>query len=316
MELTVGVDVGGTKILAALVDESGTIQNEIHRETSGAATKNVVQVLEEILALPKAESVDAAGIAAAAYISYPEGRVEFAPNVTFDDPDLRLAILRSFDLSVVVENDANAAAWGERLYGAGRGIDEMIMVAVGTGIGGGIIMGGKLIRGARGFAGEFGHMTLLEGGPECACGERGCFESLASGSAIERMAKERVLEGRGGSLREVAGGEVDSIDGELVSTLASKGDDASVQILTEAGRWLGIGLCNLINAFDPELVVVGGGVAEAGDLFMGPAKEVVERRIGARRSMPEIVPATLGNEAGAVGAAALAREEFERRQTG
>jgi glucokinase len=316
VDLTVGVDVGGTKILAALVDESGTIQHEIQRETSGAATKNVVQVLEEILALPKAADVKVAGIAAAAYISYPEGRVEFAPNVTFDDPDLRLAILRSFDLSVVVENDANAAAWGERLFGAGRGIDEMIMVAVGTGLGGGIIIGGKLIRGAKGFAGEFGHMTLLEGGPECACGERGCFESLASGSAIERMAREKVLEGVGDSLQDAAGGEIDNIDGELVSSLASKGDAVSTQILAEAGRWLGIGFCNLINSFDPEVIVVGGGVAEAGDLLLGPARDVVERRIGPRRSLPEIVPATLGNEAGAIGAASLAREEFERRQTG
>lgn len=311
-----GVDVGGTKIFAALVDESGTIQHQIQRETSGAATKNVVQVLEEILALPKAADVKAAGIAAAAYISYPEGRVEFAPNVTFDDSDLRLAILRSFDLSVVVENDANAAAWGERLFGAGRGIDEMIMVAVGTGIGGGIIIGGKLIRGAMGFAGEFGHTTLLEGGPECACGERGCLESLASGSAVERMAKEKVLEGVGESLHDAAGGEIDNIDGELVTSLASKGDEVSAQILAEAGRWLGIGFCNLINSFDPEVVVVGGGVAEAGDLLLGPARDVVEKRIGPRRSLPEIVPATLGNEAGAIGAAALAREELERRQTG
>jgi glucokinase len=316
MTLTLGVDVGGTKILAALVDESGTIHQQVHRDTSSAATKNMVQAVEEIMSLPEAKGVKAAGIAAAAYISYPEGRVEFAPNVHFDDPDLRLAILRSFDLAVVVENDASAAAWGERLFGAGRGIDEMIMVAVGTGIGGGIVIGGELIRGARGFAGEFGHMTLLEGGPDCACGERGCLESLASGRAIEAMAKQKAVEGSAQALLEAAGGDVDNISGELVTVLASQGDEVSKGILGEAGRWLGIGLCSLINSFDPELVVVGGGVAEAGDLLLDPARSVVESRIAGRRSVPEIVPATLGNEAGAVGAAALAMSSYERRQAG
>lgn len=299
--LTVGVDVGGTKLLAAIVDGSGKIQHRLVKETSGAATPAVVKAIGELLS-SSSEKVSLVGVAAAAYIAYPEGRVAFSPNVEYGEPEIKAAVAGAFEVDVLVENDANAAAWGERLYGAAQGVDDMIMLTVGTGIGGGIVTGGRLYRGAEGFAGEFGHMTILEGGPQCACGERGCFEAMASGTAIERMAGERKI-----------GSDPGETTGELVNELARNGDQAAVEVLSEAGRWLGIGISNLINLFDPALVVIGGGVAEAGDLLLLPARMEVRRRIGPRRQPPRIVAAELGNEAGAIGVAALTNEEFERR---
>jgi glucokinase len=225
--VTAGADVGGTKVSAALVDEEGRIRRKIFEPTDAqAGTKSIVEALERLLdqAAPD-ERPAAIGVAAAGFVEYPSGRILFAPNLTYGQLDVGRVIQDRFGLDVVVENDANAAAWAEQQYGAARGNDEVLMLTIGTGIGGGLISDGKLFRGHRGFAAEFGHITLVEGGPQCACGERGCLEALASGHAIARMAREEILSAPASLLFELTDGVPDRITGALVSDAAYAGDE-------------------------------------------------------------------------------------------
>ena len=313
--LTAGVDVGGSKVFAALVDEKGCIHERAARPTDPeAGTASIVAALEDLFDLISSGAASrdgpaAIGVAAAAYVEHPSGRVVFSPNLRYEDPDVAGAVRKRFGLEVVVENDANAAAWAEQQYGAARGSDDTIMLTVGTGIGGGAVLGGRLFRGHSGFAAEFGHITLVDGGPLCACGERGCLEALASGTAIGRMAREGIALAGGSTLLELAGGSPERITGALVSEAAHAGDEFAAGILERAGRWLGVGLASLVNAFDPALVVLGGGGASAGWFLLDPARRELDRRIAPRRPPPPIVAGTLGNDAGAIGAADLARRE-------
>lgn len=307
MSVTAGVDIGGTRVRAALVDERGSLSQQISRATDPrAGTASILAAIEDLLKIANERPV-AVGVGIAAYTEYPSGRVAFAPNLQYGDRDVAAALRRRVDVPVVVENDANAAVWGEHLYGAGRGISEMVMVTVGTGIGGGIVAGGRLYRGSRGFAGEFGHMTVVDGGPECACGELGCLEALASGTAIGRMAREEVAAGARSAIVDLAGGHAGAITGEIVSEAASHGDPVAMKVMETAGRYLGIGLANLANLFDPEIIVVGGGGAASGRLLLDPATRELERKLSGRREVPKVVVASLGEDAGIVGAAALAR---------
>jgi glucokinase len=226
------------------------------------------------------------------------------------------AVRRRFQVEVVVENDANAAAWAEQQYGAGRGSDDMLMLTIGTGIGGGVVVGGELFRGHRGFAGELGHITLVDGGPLCGCGQHGCLETLASGNAIGRMAREGIAAAPGSILRELAGDAPHRITGALVSEAAHAGDEFAAGILQRAGTWLGAGLASLVNAFDPNVIVIGGGGAAAGWFLVEPARLELDRRLARRRSVPPIVTGTLGNDAGAIGAASLARLRLVGREAG
>jgi glucokinase len=310
---TAGVDIGGSKVFAALVDGDGCIRERVARPTDPeAGTASVLAALEDLFALVASgvvggEGPVAVGVAAAAFVEHPSGRVAFSPNLRYEDADVAGAVRSRFALDVVVENDANAAAWAEQQYGAARGSDDTIMLTVGTGIGGGVVLGGRLFRGHNGFAAEFGHMTLVDGGPRCACGERGCLEALASGTAIGRTAREGVGAVPGSILLELAGGVPERITGALVSEAAHAGDEFAAAVLERAGRWLGVGLASLVNAFDPALIVIGGGGSAAGRFLLEPARVELDRRIAPLRPPPPIVAATLGNEAGAIGAAALAR---------
>lgn len=303
---TIGVDIGGTKVFAALVDGTGTILRRVSAPTDPqAGTASIISTIHTLLQNDRPVSPSAVGVAAAAWVAYPSGQVIFAPNLVYDEPDLVGALSAAVDLPVVVENDANAAAWAEQQYGAARGASEMLMVTVGTGIGGGAVIGGRLHRGSGGLAGEFGHITLLDGGPRCACGQHGCFESLASGTAIGRMAQEGIEAAPHSALLGLAGGDRRQITGALVSEAAHAGDRFATGVLAQAGKWLGVGLASLVQALDPEVIVVGGGGAAAGGLLLGPARAEMDRRL-ARRSRPPIKEATLGNDAGAIGAASLA----------
>jgi glucokinase len=305
MSLVAGVDSGGTKVLAALVDEEGRIVDRVEHPTDPrAGTASILRALGELF---EKESPAAIGVGVAAWVGWPSGRVVFAPNLFYDDPEVKEAIRRRFGLPVSVENDANAAAWGECRFGAGVGVSEMLMVTVGTGIGGGIVSGGKLYRGRNGYAGEFGHMTLIEGGPRCACGERGCFEAMASGAAIGRMAREGLHAAGSTAVRELSGGDSERVTGALVAEAAEGGDAYARLILRRAGHWLGIGLTNLVNIFDPEVIVIGGGGASSGGLLLDPAREELARRLEGRREPPRVAEAALGNDAGVIGAADLAR---------
>jgi glucokinase len=213
-------------------------------------------------------------------------------------------------LQVTVENDANAAAWGEFRFGVGKDVEDLILVTLGTGVGGGVISHGVLLRGARGTGGELGHITVQPAGPRCGCGNRGCLEALASGTAIARRAQKVANERPDSALGRLATERAPL--GEDVLDLARKGDEASVKVLQETGTWLGIGLATFVNIFDPEVIAIGGGVSEAGDLVLEPARrELRLRSHSPSRDLVEIREATLGAKSGMLGAAALARDEDE-----
>jgi glucokinase len=217
---------------------------------------------------------------------------------------------------VVVENDANAALWAEWRFGAARGSTHVVCVNLGTGIGGAILVNGALYRGRFGVAGEFGHMQVVPGGLRCECGNRGCWEQYASGNALVRETRELAAAGSpvAQAILERAGGDVDAITGPLVTSVAQDGDPAARELLDEVGQWLGVGIANLAAAFDPETFVVGGGLSEAGELLLAPARDSFRRSLTGRQFRPEarVVAAELGNSAGLVGAADLARP-FARR---
>ncbi|KOX17809.1 ROK family glucokinase [Nocardiopsis sp. NRRL B-16309] len=314
-DLTIGVDIGGTKVAGGVVTPEGQVLARIRTETpdrskSPAVVENTIT--EVVADLRREYEVGAVGVGAAGFVDEQRANVLFAPHLSWRREPLRDSLSARLDLPVVVENDANASAWAEVRAGAGQGVDHVVVVNLGTGIGGAVVLGGRLHRGRYGLAGEFGHMTVVPGGHRCECGNRGCWEQYASGNAVTREARELV---RAESpvarvLHQAVGGDTRLITGPLVSELASKGDRACVELLDEVGTWLGTGLANLAAAFDPEMFIIGGGVSEAGELLLGPARSAFERNLTGRGYRPtaRVVAARLGNEAGLIGAAALARE--------
>jgi glucokinase len=310
--LAIGIDIGGTKVLGGVVDPSGKVLATARRDTPaddvGKTADFIVEVVQE---LARDHAVDAVGIGAAGWIDVTRSRVLFAPNLAWRDEPLRDRLAARIDLPVVVENDGNAAAWAEFRHGAARdATDSMVLVTVGTGIGGGLVIGGHLLRGANGIAAELGHVRVVPDGHACGCGRHGCLEQYASGTALVRYARDRAVADptSAGRLLELAGGSVDAVTGPLVTRAARVGDPASLAAFADVGRWLGSGLADLVNTLDPEILVLGGGVAEAGDLLLTPARAAYHDQLGARRTLPvaPVVAAELGNTAGVVGAADLA----------
>lgn len=304
MEYCLGLDVGGTKILGALVDKGGRIVREARHSSHPDEWPEVaLDVIADLLRDPPGVVV-AVGLAVAAWVEYPSGRLAYAPNLVVTDRDLAGEIEDRFSLPAGVENDAGAAAWAEFVYGAGADLQNMLMVTVGTGIGGGAVLGGGLYRGSGGFAAEFGHMPVSMDGPRCPCGATGCLEAVASGRALGRMAREQ--SGRGSAILEQAGGDSAMITGRLVGELALQGDAEALELVTQLGRNLGTGLAALAMAFDPQAIVVGGGVAALGDILLEPARVQLLSRYEGKVNPPQLVVASLGNKAGVVGAANLA----------
>jgi glucokinase len=315
LERAVGIDVGGTRILGAVVDldEGRVVERRTAPTPAGdpeAAVRAIVSVARHLVA---GQGAVALGLGAAGMVDR-RGVMRYAPNIAWRELPLADLVGAEVDVPVYVDNDANAAAWGEYRFGAGRGVEHMLMVTVGTGIGGGIVVGGELLRGAHGFAAEVGHVVVEPGGPRCGCGNLGCWEQVASGRAIGRLGREAARELPGTRMLELAGGEPDRITGEVVTRAAREGDPIALRILGEVGRRLGEGIAGLVNVLDPELVVVGGGAVEAGELLLGPARRSFEETVQALRHRPpvRIVPAALGPEAGVVGAADLAAREARR----
>jgi glucokinase len=311
-DLAIGIDIGGTKVLGGVVDPSGTVLATARRDTPaddvGKTADFIVEVIQELV---RTHDVRAVGIGAAGWIDATRSRVLFAPNLAWRDEPLRDRIAERTDLPVVVENDANAAAWAEFRHGAARdATDSMALITVGTGIGGGLVIAGQLIRGAHGIAAELGHMRVVPDGHPCGCGRRGCLEQYASGTALVRYARGRAVADPESAVRllDLAGGSIDAVNGPLVTRAAREGDPASLAAFAEVGRWLGSGLADLVNSLDVEILVLGGGVAEAGELLVSPARVEYQRQLGARGSLPvaQVVAARLGNTAGVVGAADLA----------
>ncbi|MDG4765178.1 ROK family glucokinase [Solwaraspora sp. WMMD406] len=313
MTLTIGVDIGGTKVAGGVVDPDGEVLAQTRQETPAddvAKTRDVI--IEVVLELAATHPVTAVGIGAAGWIDAQRSTVLFAPNIAWRNEPLRDYVSAAVDLPVIVENDANVAAWAEFRYGAGRdAADSMVMFTVGTGIGGGIVYGGDLVRGAHGIAAELGHMLAVPDGHLCGCGRLGCIEQYASGNALVRFARAgaRQEPARARGLLALAGGDAEAITGPMVTAAARAGDPVSCEAFAQIGRWLGIGLADLAQILDPEVLVIGGGVVEAGELLLGPAQRAYTEALAQRVRIPvaQVRPAELGNTAGVVGAADLAR---------
>lgn len=305
----IGLDVGGTKVAGLLVDERGEVlargSSETPANDAEATMKTLLQVAEELRSSGQPAAI---GIGAAGMVDFAAGTMRWAPNLAWREVPIRDRVSEQFGLPCVVDNDANAAAWGEHRFGASRGYRHALMVTVGTGIGGGIVADGALYRGAHGFAAEIGHVIVEPGGPECGCGNRGCWEQVASGHALDRLGRLAV-ETRPDSLIATLAGNGD-ITGRHVAEAAMQGDPTAMSIFAQVGQRLGEGIAGLVNILDPEAIVVGGGVAEVGDLLLTPARRAFLASVEAPDHRPEVplLPAALGNDAGAVGAAALALE--------
>lgn len=313
MTLTIGVDVGGTKVAAGVVDEDGTILARTRRPTPSTSPDDVEQTIAALVGeLRDGRDIEAVGIGAAGFIDVNRATVLFAPNLAWRDEPLRDDVSKLIGLPVVVENDANAMAWGEYRFGAGRGETHLVCVTVGTGIGGGLVIDGNLYRGRFGIGAEYGHMQVVLDGRRCGCGQRGCWEQYCSGRALLHEAREiaDVQKSYGARLLELGGGRPEGIEAPEVTTAAREGDLAALACFEEVGYWLGQGLADLAALLDPGVFVVGGGVADAGELLLGPARAAFERKLigGGTRPQAEIRLAELGNEAGLVGAADLARD--------
>jgi glucokinase len=304
-----GIDLGGTKILAVLLDENGALLNKAEvstnaQEGSEAVIQRMVRLINECL--DEAHQLISIGVATAGTLNAQEGVVALASNLGWTDVPLGPKLEQAFGVPVSIENDANAAAYGEWAAGAGQGTKDCVYVTVSTGIGAGIVSAGRLVRGRDASAGELGHITIDWNGPKCPCGNVGCLELYASGTAIARQARQLTekIPGQAASLIEKAGGN--PITSRHVAEAASAGDDLSIRILQEAGQALGAGLVSIIHAMNPEVLIIGGGAASIGAPLLDPAKRVIEER--AIRTMAagvRIVSPMLGKEAGAIGAALL-----------
>ena len=312
MTLACGVDVGGTKISGGVIDQDGTIIEELRVESPAADAEAIEEAIAGlVLELRSRHEFDAVGVGAAGYVDKSRAVVMFAPNLAWRNLDLKAELEERVNLPVIVENDANAAAWGEFTYGAGHDVDDLLLVTVGTGVGGGLVLDGELYRGTFGVGAEIGHMRVVPDGILCGCGNHGCFEQYGSGSALVREAR---VAARGGSLltRELldrADGDVDNIDGPLITEAARAGDPFSVEQFATLGKWLGEGIASITAILDPAVVVIGGGVSEAGELLLAPIRSAFAAQLTGRGHRPvlEIRRASLGNRAGLIGAADLSR---------
>jgi glucokinase len=307
---SIGLDVGGTKVLGVVADASGALLDE-HRvltpSTDGAA---LVAAMAEVVGVLQLEHPDVTSVGAGvAGLATLDGTVRFSPNLpgVVELPIAKL-LSEAVGLPVALDNDATCALRAEHLAGAARGADDVALVALGTGVGGAFVLDGELRRGAHGFAGEIGHMVVDVGGVPCVCGRRGCWERYASGSGLGRMGREAAEAGRAPRLVELAGGDPLLVRGEHVTEAAAEGDPASLALFEVLAGWVAVGLVNLVQALDVSRIVIGGGLAAAGDVLLSPIQRAYDERAvgGDHRPRVEIVAARLGEQAGAVGAAILA----------
>lgn len=309
----IGVDIGGTKVAAGLVTDDGQVTARTRRDTPHRSTRPeivedvIIDAVQELLT----PQVVAVGIGAAGFVSSMTGRVVFAPHLSWRDEPLGERLAARLPVPVFVDNDANTACWAEHRFGAAAGARNVVMVNLGTGIGGAVLIDGKLRRGEFGIAGEFGHMQVVPGGHRCECGNRGCWEQYASGNALVREARS-LVDAKAPIAADLAARcaeDPSMLSGPMITEAAREGDPTAAELLAEVGEWLGVGIAGLANAFDPALFVIGGGVSAAGDLLLEPARKSFRKHLTGRGYRPEarLAPAALGNEAGLVGAADLAR---------
>jgi glucokinase len=312
MGLTIGVDIGGTKIAAGVVDEEGSILETVKVPTPSTPEGVVDAIVEAVRQVSTGHLIEAVGVGAAGYVDDKRATVLFAPNINWRHEALKDKVEQRVGLPVVVENDANAAAWGEYRFGAGQGHSDVICITLGTGLGGGIIIGNKLRRGRFGVAAEFGHIRVVPDGLLCGCGSQGCWEQYASGRALVRYAQQRAnaTPENAEVLLALGDGTVEGIEGRHVSAAARQGDPVAVDSFRELARWAGAGLADLASLFDPSAFIVGGGVSDEGELVLDPIRKSFRRWLigGEWRPHAQVLAAQLGGKAGLVGAADLARQ--------
>ncbi len=315
----IGIDLGGTNIKIGIIDDVGHIHysNSIPTEADRgleATFENIISLIQETFKsspVPKNE-ISGIGIGCPGLIDSVNGIIRDLPNMPgWTNVHLAEMISKEFNLKVKIDNDVRAAALGEYKFGAGQGCSNLICITIGTGIGSGIILDGRLIKGSTLCAGEIGHMTLQEhGGPICGCGNTGCLEALGSASAIVRRGHELLAGGRPSKIREIKGDG--PLTAHIIALAAQKGDPPAQRILYETGRWIGIGLANVINLLNPELVIIGGGVASAGDYILGPIRETIRKRtLNYPRDSVRVEAAQLGESAGIIGASLFCSDLME-----
>ena len=322
MTTSIGIDIGGTKVSGGVLDAEGRILVRTRCDTPDRSSAprvvedTIVEVIEELLVLAEeagAERPSTVGVGAAGFVAADRSTVVFAPHLSWRNEPLRAALSQRVDLPISIDNDANAALWAEHRFGAARGATHAVMITLGTGIGGAIIVGGHLVRGRYGIAGEFGHMQVVPGGQRCECGNRGCWEQYSSGNALVREARGLAMANSpmATDLLAHVGGDPASLTGPMITEAARAGDATATELLAEIGHWLGVGIANLAAALDPEVFVIGGGVSAAGDLLLGPARDTFARQLTGRGYRPAatIVAARFGPDAGLIGAVALGAEE-------
>jgi glucokinase len=313
----IGIDIGGTKIAGALVDAEGQIVLEERVPSPAGDPEAMVDAVVGLIErLSANHEVIGAGVAAAGFIDADQSTIIYAPNISWRNEPFKAKLEAKLSIPVVIENDANAAGWAEYKYGAGRGYKHMVMLTIGTGVGGAVIADSRMLRGGFGIAGELGHIRVVPDGLLCGCGQHGCLESYASGSALLRAAKELAASGdpEGARLREIEA-EAGKLAGLEVYQAILEGDAGALRILGDLGSWLGQAIGSLVAVLDPEVVVIGGGVSAAGDLLLNPIREAYLAHLPARGYRPElkITAAEFVNDAGVVGAADLVRVAFRDR---
>ncbi len=307
----IGIDVGGTNVKIALVDENGSIiySNSVPTRAEMGfeyTVNNIKQAIRDLIAETKSAKIESIGFDFPGQIDYKNGVVRLAPNIPgWVDVPIAKIIEDEFKIPTRIDNDVHCAALGELNFGAGKGCENFICMTVGTGIGSGIVINGKLVRGASNAAGELGHIKLqMNGGPLCGCGDYGCLEAFASGPSIVKMASEYIMSGKSTKFRELAsGGEITPY---IVCEAAKQGDPVAKRIFTIMGEYIGFGLTSVVNLLNPEKIIIGGGVADAGELLLEPIRETIKKRaMVVAGSAVQVVPAQLGNSAGVIGASML-----------
>lgn len=321
-QLILGVDLGGSKISAIAADAKANIKARDDRDTCAEqgleeVIARVIQSIKQVMASPRVTSpaeIAGIGIGAAGVCEAASGVITTAPNLPgWVNIPLRDIIQREFGFPIYLDNDTNVAALGEHCFGAGVGIDNLIYVGLGTGIGGGIIVNGQLYHGISGAAGEIGHMIIDVQGPRCKCGNIGCWEAFASGTALTAAAVRQIEAGAQTTILSFADGDLNKVSAETVFLAAEQGDRLASDLIRLTGYYLGVGLVNLVHIFNPELILIGGGVSQMGQLLLAPAAEVVKERafeLPARAVRIEL--ARLGTDAGVLGAVALVLEKMSR----
>ena len=316
--LAIGIDIGGTKVAAGVVDAEGRILSQAKRSTPGSDPRAVEQVIVELVEeLGRGHRIGSVGIGAAGWMDLDGATVLFSPHLAWRNEPLRENLQRLLRRPVLLTNDADAAGWAEWRFGAGRGESRLVCITLGTGIGGAMVMDGRLERGRFGVAGEFGHQIIMPGGHRCECGNRGCWEQYASGNALGREARELAAANSpvAQELLNAVDGHADRITGVIVTDLAKAGNHTARELLEDVGEWLGLGLANLAAALDPGTFVIGGGLCDAGELLVEPARKAFARNLTGRGFRPAaaIELAALGPNAGLIGAADLSRVSSRTR---